>query len=207
MPCLTTFILDGVLTGTRLPLDNSSSLSPPPTGIRRNAELSVVLDILEPVGARSTFGHVAGAIEALRRPGGHLDKDGPRASIHLFDPVARRRTRDSVVDAYADQTEASAVSSRRWRPPVGYPRVGAPWAGGRSFAPRMYPFSGTVPTDWLLTTSGTAAVCTDYSAPCSSRGRTYDRRTAGAPTRKDGQWTIGGCTTVRFLNLSENGCG
>lgn len=69
----------------------------------------------ELVARESTFGHVAADIEALRRPGGHLDKDVPRASIHLFDPVARRRTRDSVVDSYlADQTEASAVSSRRW---------------------------------------------------------------------------------------------
>ncbi|WP_241032519.1 hypothetical protein [Rhodococcus pseudokoreensis] len=138
-----TFILDGVLTGTPLPLDNSSSLSPPPTGsdgtpscpwsstfsnpsVRDRCPREVLLAhgagridhdrmTAELVARESTFGHVAADIEALRRPGGLLDKDGPRASIHLFDPVARRRTRDAVVDAYlADQTEASAVSSRRW---------------------------------------------------------------------------------------------
>lgn len=49
---------------------------------------------------------VAADLEAWCRPGGILDKDGPRASIHLFDPVARRRTRDAIVDAYlAEQTD------------------------------------------------------------------------------------------------------
>jgi hypothetical protein len=49
---------------------------------------------------------VAADLEASCRPGGILDKDGPSASIHLFDPVARRRTRDAIVDAYlAEQTD------------------------------------------------------------------------------------------------------
>jgi hypothetical protein len=49
---------------------------------------------------------VAAEIEARCRPGGILDKDGPHASIHLFDPVSRRRTRDAIVDAYlAEQTD------------------------------------------------------------------------------------------------------
>ncbi|MDF3311355.1 hypothetical protein P3H15_40920 [Rhodococcus sp. T2V] len=49
---------------------------------------------------------VAADLEAWCRPGGILDKDGPSASIHLFDPVARRRTRDAIVDAYlAEQTD------------------------------------------------------------------------------------------------------
>jgi len=49
---------------------------------------------------------VAADLEAWCRPGGILDKDGDRASIHLFDPVARRRTRDAIVDAYlAEQTD------------------------------------------------------------------------------------------------------
>ena len=38
--------------------------------------------------------------------GGILDKDGPTASIHLIEPVSRRRTRDAIVDAYlAEQTD------------------------------------------------------------------------------------------------------
>ncbi|MEU2004850.1 zeta toxin family protein [Rhodococcus sp. NPDC019627] len=49
---------------------------------------------------------VAADLEAWCRPGGILDKNGPSASIHLFDPVARRRTRDAIVDAYlAEQTD------------------------------------------------------------------------------------------------------
>ncbi|MFC9835218.1 hypothetical protein ACFVKB_15500 [Rhodococcus sp. NPDC127530] len=49
---------------------------------------------------------VAADLEAWCRPGGILDKDGPSASIHLFEPVSRRRTRDAIVDAYlAEQTD------------------------------------------------------------------------------------------------------
>ncbi|MBY6413402.1 zeta toxin family protein [Rhodococcus sp. BP-252] len=47
-------------------------------------------------------------LEAWCRPGGVLDKDGPRASINIFDPVPRRRTRDGIVEAYlSGQTEVS----------------------------------------------------------------------------------------------------
>jgi hypothetical protein len=49
---------------------------------------------------------VAADLEAWCRPGGILDTDGAAASIHLFEPVSRRRTRDAVVDAYlAEQTD------------------------------------------------------------------------------------------------------
>ncbi|MFD9669974.1 hypothetical protein ACFWAY_51975 [Rhodococcus sp. NPDC059968] len=49
---------------------------------------------------------VAADLEAWCRPGGILDKDGPSASIRVFDPVFRRRMRDVIVDAYlAEQTD------------------------------------------------------------------------------------------------------
>lgn len=42
----------------------------------------------------------ASELESWCRPGGILDKNGPKASIHSFDPVSRRRTRDGIVEAF-----------------------------------------------------------------------------------------------------------
>lgn len=51
---------------------------------------------------------VAAELEQCCRSGGPLDKNGPRASVRLFDPVSRRRTRDDIVEAYlADQTDVN----------------------------------------------------------------------------------------------------
>ncbi len=51
---------------------------------------------------------VASVLESWCCPGGLLDKSGPRASIHSFDPVFRRRTRDGIVEAFlAEHTEVA----------------------------------------------------------------------------------------------------
>ncbi|WP_179273302.1 MULTISPECIES: zeta toxin family protein [unclassified Rhodococcus (in: high G+C Gram-positive bacteria)] len=50
----------------------------------------------------------AAELESWCRPGGILDKNGPRASLHSFDPVSRRRTRDGVVEAFlAEHTDVA----------------------------------------------------------------------------------------------------
>lgn len=52
---------------------------------------------------------VAAQLEAWCRPGEVLDKNGPRASVRLFDPVIRRRTRDAIVEAYLSEQTGIAV--------------------------------------------------------------------------------------------------
>lgn len=52
---------------------------------------------------------VASELEACCLPGGLLDKNGPRASIHSFDPVSRRHTRDGIVEAFFAEHAEVAV--------------------------------------------------------------------------------------------------